>query len=68
MRVASFRFRDYYDRRRAVDAIYSNCNGYNAYEESDYGGYYWIHILESCDNVQRARQICLGQNGELADY
>jgi len=68
MRIASFRFRDYNDRRRAADLIYSNCNGSSAYDTTDYSDYYWIHILESCDNVERARKICSAQNGELADY
>jgi len=68
MRIATFSFASYEQRGKAANDIYSNCNGYSAYEEGHYNDHYILHILEECNDVQRAMKICIANQGRQIDY
>jgi NAD-dependent dihydropyrimidine dehydrogenase PreA subunit len=68
MRLSTFSFPSYEDREKAANAIYYNCNGYSAYETGSYDGHYILHILEECNDVQKAVKICMANLGARIDY
>jgi len=58
--IACYCFRDYDDRSRAMDKIYSECGGSNAYSTtSGYSDYsYGLYITDECTNAGLAAKIC----------
>ena len=68
MKLATFSFDSYEQRGKASNDIYYNCNGYNAYEEGFYDGHYILHILEECNDVQKAMKICIANQGKQINY
>jgi hypothetical protein len=68
MKVATYSFSSYDDRKQAANDIYYKCNGYAAYEEDYYNGNYIIHILRECNDVDLAMKICIANGGNKISW
>jgi hypothetical protein len=67
MEVISLKFRDNHDLLRAVEAIREKCRVSTATETTDFDDY-WIHLPDSCGNIEQITTICSLRNGEAANY
>jgi hypothetical protein len=60
-------FKDNHDRLRAVEAIREKCRVNIACETTDFDGF-WIHLSDTCGNMEQITAVCSFRNGVAADY
>ena len=65
--LAEVHFRTYEERERAMNDMYRDCGGSKSYQQTSgtYERHYGLYITGECENVARARQICIIWNGKF---
>gem|GEM_PF-2784064 len=63
--IAEYRFRDYDDRTRAKDKIYSECGGSSSYSDTsgNSDSPYGLYITDECTNAGLAAKIAEANGG-----
>jgi len=61
--VATYAFTDKENYEAAKDKINNELGGYS-WDRSTTSDYYLLHILDDCNNIKRAADICSGYGGK----